>query len=83
MYLTNLRICPHKCLGQKSRGQFTNLEYDTGKSHTLLIGSARNVCTSRSKGSGRHFLHWAMYRCECRLYPEAATPSGHLHNTLY
>ena len=52
------------------------------QSHTLLMRSA-NMCVSRSRRSERYFLHRAIYRCECRLYPEAATPSGHLHITLY
>ena len=78
--LTNLKICPHKCLDLKTEDK---LEFRINwQSHTLLMRSA-NMCVSRSRRSERHFLHRAIYRCECRLYPEAATPSGHLHITLY
>ena len=43
MYLTDFRICPNICLDlkQKTILNFLNLEYDTGKSNTLLIRSAR------------------------------------------
>ena len=59
-----------------------NLEFRINwQSHTLLMRSAK-MCVSRSRRSEGHFLHWAIHRCECRLYPEAGTPSGHLYHTV-